>query len=80
MEPIRRAGFPLNAIGLEFDKLPVTLHCAFLPLTFDVRECAEIANPRYLGVANLLHLDFEDTTPRPSVWRLLEIGGGDYCR
>ena len=80
LESIRRTGFPLTALALDFAKLPITLRFAFFARTFEVRECAEIATPSYLGAANLLHLDFEDTHPRPSVWRLLEIGGEEYRR
>ena len=34
MESARRAGIPIHALGKEFDKLPISLHCDFLPRTF----------------------------------------------
>ena len=49
MESIRRTGFLwLNAMGMEFDKLPATAHCAFLARAFEVRGCDEIAISSYL--------------------------------
>ena len=79
MGSIRRTGFPLVALGMEFAKLPVTCHCAFLARTFEIRECAEIAISSYLGADSLLHHEFEDTHPLSSLWMLLEIGAVIYA-
>ena len=50
---------------------------AYLARAWEIRECAEIAPPGYLGVSGLLHLDCEGKHPRPSAWGLLEIGANN---